>query len=189
MKTFLAALAVALLATATPALAQTGAPTKIGVIDLQVTLNETKVGKQARDRLETQKNDKQKQINDRKEKLKKQAEEFEKQRSGSVPMNPEAVAKRERELQEEYVSLQQTFMQLQQDLAKQEATLTREIFTKAQSIVQDIAKRDGYTIIVEKNEGAVLWAAQGLDITAEVNKRLDAGEGQKTEAPPKGKDK
>jgi outer membrane protein len=189
MKTFyfLGVLALALLASTATAHAQTAS--KVGWIDLQVTLMETKAGKAAKGKLEATKNDKQKQINDRKEKLKKQAEELEKQRG---VMKPEALAGRERELQEEYVQLQQLFMQLQQDLAKQEATLTREIFGQASSIIQDIAKRDGYTMIIEKNEGAVLWANPAHDITAEVNKRLDAGEGKspaKTEAPPKAPEK
>jgi outer membrane protein len=158
-----------------------GAPAgaKVGWIDLQRTLTETKVGKSAKTRLESDKEAKQKQVNDLKDKLKKKAEEFEKQR---VLLKGEAIAQRERELQEEYASLQQKFLAHQQELAKQEATLTKDIFQKASSIIDSIAKRDGYTMIIEKNEGAILWADPALDITAEVNKRLDAGEG-KSETP------
>jgi outer membrane protein len=152
------------------------ASSKVGWIDLQVTLSETKAGKTAKNKLDAEKLGKQKQVDASKEKLKKQAEELEKKRG---VMKAEALAARERELQEEYVQLQQLFMQLQQDLAKQEASLTREIFNKASAIIQDIAKRDGYTMIIEKNEGAVLWANPAHDITAEVNRRLDAGEGKK----------
>lgn len=148
---------------------------KVGFIDLQRTLNETKAGKTAKAKLEGEKAAKQKTVNDKKDLLKKEADELEKQR---VVLKPDAVAKREKELQDEYVQLQQLFMQLQQDLAKQEATLTREIYGKASSIIESIAKRDGYTMIVEKNEGAVLWADANVDITPEVDKRLDAGEGQ-----------
>ena len=153
---------------------------KVGFIDLQRTLNETKAGKAAKAKLEGEKTAKQKTVNDKKELLKKEADELEKQR---VVLKPDAVAKREKELQDEYVQLQQLFMQLQQDLAKQEATLTREIYGKASSIIESIAKRDGYTMIVEKNEGAVLWADANVDITPEVDKRLDAGEGQGAAAP------
>ena len=170
----------AIMADAGRAVADEG-DTKIGWIDLQRTLTETKVGKTAKDNLEAEKNDKQGKVNERKEKLKKSAEELEKQR---VVMKPDAVAKREQELQEEYAQLQQMFVQLQQDLAKKEATLTKDIFNQAKSIIDDIAARDHYTMIIEKNEGALLWALPKLDITDEVNKRLDAGEGKK---PPKGK--
>ncbi len=180
MKTFvtLGALGLALMLATPEARAQ--AATKIGWIDLQRTLMETKVGKQAKDKLEAEKNTKQKEVNESKDKLQKQAEELNKQR---VVMKPDALQKRERELQEEYVQLQQKFMTLQQDLAKREAALTRDIFERASSIIQDIAARDGYSMIIEKNEGAVLWASAALDITAEVNKRLDAGEGKPAAAP------
>jgi outer membrane protein len=181
MRTYLAAFALglALLVGTGQAFAQAGA-SKVGWIDLQRTLMETKAGKTAKDKLEGEKTDKQKQVNDRKEKLKKAADELEKQR---VVMKPDAVAKREKELQDEYVQLQQLFVQLQQDLAKQEAQLTREIYAQAASIIESIAKRDGYAMIIEKNEGAVLWGDPSNDITAEVNKRLDAGEGKAAAAP------
>jgi outer membrane protein len=156
-------------------------PVKVGWIDLQRTLLETRVGKSAKGKLEAEKDLKQKQINDRKEKLQKAAEDLDKQKD---IMKPEAVANRQRELQEEYVQLQQLFVQLQQDLAKSEANLTKEIFIQASSIIENIATRDGYTMIIEKNEGAVLWADKSFDITDEVNKRLDAGEGKKPEAAP-----
>lgn len=153
---------------------------KIGWIDLQRTLAETKAGKAARDKLESEKEKKQKQVNDLKEQLKKKAEDFEKSKS---ILGADAVAKRERELQEEFSKLQQTFLQLQQDLARAEATVTRDIQFQAMSIVESIAKRDSYTYIVERS--AVMWADPALDITAEVNKRLDAGEGK---PPPAAKD-
>lgn len=154
--------------------AQSGGP-KIGWVDLQRTLQETKAGKAAREKLEGEKNEKQKQVNDLKEKLKKQAEDLEKQK---VVLKPDAVQKRERELQEEFAKLQQTFVQLQQDLARAEGTLTREIQAQAFNIVESIAKRDGYTMIVERNEAGMMYADPSLDITPEVNKRLDAGEGK-----------
>lgn len=156
-------------------------PAKIGYVDLQRTLNETKVGKQAKARLESEKNKKQKELDDAQKQLKKELEELQKQQA---VLKPDVLAKRERELQDKYIALQNTFMQFQQELAKNEAKLTREILEKAATIIADIAKRDGYTMIVEKNEGAVLYADPVVDITSEVNKRLDAGEGGKAPAAP-----
>ncbi|HKA90787.1 MAG TPA: OmpH family outer membrane protein [Haliangiales bacterium] len=155
---------------------------KIGYIDLQRTLNETKVGKAAKAKLESDKTEKQKQVNDKKDMLKKAYDDLEKQR---VVLKPDALAKKEKELQDQYVELQQVFMQLQQDLSKREAQLTRDIFGKAAAIIENIAKRDGYTMILEKSESAVLWADANVDITSEVNRRMDAGEGQKPDKPEK----
>jgi outer membrane protein len=149
---------------------------KVGYVDLQKTLNETKAGKAARDRLEGEKKRKQKEIDQKQVDLKKAAEELDKQR---VMLKPDVMRQREKELQDRYVELQGLFMQSQQDLAKREAQLTREIFNQASGIIEAIAKRDGYTMILEKNESAVLWADKALEITAEVDKRMDAGEGSK----------
>jgi len=159
-----------------PADAAGPGPAKVGYVDLQRTLNETKVGKAARDRLEKEKAKKQKEIDKAQEDLKKAAEELDKQK---VVLKPDVLARRQEELQTRYVALQNQFMQFQQDLTKKEAELTREIFHKAQKIIESIAKRDGYTMMLEKNESAVLYADPSTDITAEVNKRLDAGEGAK----------
>jgi outer membrane protein len=172
----LGALALAVVLSTTTRSEAAPPASKVGCIDLQRTLHETKAGKAATARLETQKTEKQKTVNEKRDNLKKEAEDLEKQR---VVLKPDAVAKREKELQDKYVELQQLFMQLQQDLAKQEAQLVREIYGKASSIIESIARRDGYTMIVEKNEGGVFFVDKSVDITDEVNKRLDAGEGQK----------
>jgi outer membrane protein len=166
------ALAVVLVSRAAPA-APAG-PAKVAIIDFQRTLNETKVGKAAKTKLETQKDSKQKELNAKKDALQKDAEEFKKQK---VVLKPDAAAKREAELQEQFVQLQNLFMQHQQDLAKAEATATKEIVGKASSIIESIAKRDGYTVILDR--AAVVYFDKASDITEEVDKRLDAGEGAK----------
>jgi outer membrane protein len=148
-----------------------GGPLKIAYVDLQKTLSSTKVGKTAVGKLEKEKTDKQAQVNAKKEELKLAAADLEKQR---VVLKPEAVAKREKELEGKYVELQQTFVQLQQDLSKKEAALTRDLFIKAAVHIETIAKRDGYALVLEKNESAVLYGDRALDITDEVNKLLDA---------------
>ena len=145
-------------------------PPKIGYVDLQRSLNETPVGKRAKGKLESDKKKKQDELDKKQKELQGFAAELDKQRA---VLKPDVLRPREKELQEKYVQLQERYFQLQQDLAKQEATLVREIFGKAAPVIQEIAKRDGYTMILEKNEGAVLWAEGGLDITTEVNKKLN----------------
>jgi outer membrane protein len=160
------------------------APPKIGWIDLQKTLNETKVGEKAKDKLEAEKKEKQKLVDKKKNDFKKKVEDLNKQR---VVLKPDAFEARRAELEQEYLVMQETFMGYQQDLVKREALLTREIFEQASGIIDSIAKRDGYTFILEKTESALLYAYPQGDITAEVNKRLDAGEGAKKDAPKKTK--
>lgn len=145
------------------------ASTKVGYVDLQRTLNETAAGKKAKKRLEGDKKKKQRALDRQQKELQKFAAELDKQR---VVLKPDVLRQRERELQEKYVKLQEVYLQLQQDLAKQEAQLVQEIFGKAAPVIQEIAKRRGYDMILEKNESAVLWGQNALDITDEVNRRI-----------------
>jgi outer membrane protein len=146
--------------------------TKVGYVDLQRTLNQTKIGKKARKKLERDKARKQKDLDKSSKDLEKSAEELNKQRA---VLKPNVLRQREMEIQQKYVQLQEKYMQLQQELAQMEAKLVRDIFSKAAPEIETIAKRDGYTIILEKSESAVLWAAPSTDITKEVNQRLDKG--------------
>jgi outer membrane protein len=148
------------------------ATTKVGYVDLQRTLNETKIGKKARKKLERDKKKKQKDLDKSTKALEKSAAELNKQRA---VLKPKVLRQREAEIQQKYVQLQEKYMQLQQELAQMEAKLVRDIFSKAAPVIEKIAKRDGYTIILEKSESAVLWADPRTDITSEINKRLDSG--------------
>lgn len=139
----------------------------VGFVDLQRTLNETKAGKAAKKRLETNKKKKQKELDKKQKALQKAASELDKQR---MMLKPEVLQKRERELQEKYVKLQETYMQLQQGLVAQEAELVKEIFAKASPAIKAVAKQKGLTMVVDKT--MVLWAASSLDITSDVNKRI-----------------
>ena len=151
-------------------------PVKLAYVDLQKMLNETKDGKTARAKLEGEKKKMQSDIDKQQNELKKQAEEFEKQK---VLLKDEARAKKQDELQQKFVALQQKFVGLQQDLSKREQDLTRDIFEKAAKEIEVVAKRDGYTMVLEKSESAVLYADPSIDITAEIVKRVDANAGKK----------
>lgn len=142
---------------------------KIGVVDLQRTLKETNVGKAAKKRLESNKSKKQRELDRKQKELKSYAAELEKQRA---VLKPNVLRKREQELQVKYVAVQETYMKLQQELAQMEAKLVQEIFSKARPVITKIGNEQGFAMIVEKNEGAVLFANSALDITNAVNKRI-----------------
>ncbi len=161
---------------AMPAISAGPPAAKIGYVDLQLTLEKTKAGKTAKAKLEGEKTKKQKEIDKKQKDLQKAAEDLEKQRG---VLKADVVRAKEAELQKAFLELQQQFAAFQQELLKQEAKLTREIFKGASKIIESIAKRDGYTMILEKSESAVLWADNVFEITEEVNKRMDAGEAGK----------
>lgn len=150
--------------------ANTG-PIKVGYVDLQKTLNETKTGEKAKNKLEAEKKEKQKIVDKKKDDFKKKVEDLNKKK---VVLKPADFEAQRAALENEYLTMQEQFMQLQQELVKREAMLTKEIFEASQAIIKDIAQKGNYTFILEKTESALLFADPAGDITAEVNKRLDA---------------
>ena len=168
---FLGALGILMLIAGLAVPAQSAGPpvAKIGYVDLQQTLEKTKVGKAAKAKLEGEKTKRQSEIDKKQKDLQKAAADLDKQRT---VLKPDVVQKREAELQQQFAAFQQ-------ELLKQEGKLTRDIFKSASKVIESIAKRDGYTMILEKSESAVLWADKIFEITDEVNKRMDAGEGGK----------
>ncbi len=140
---------------------------KIGFIDLQRTLLETKVGKAAQARFEKKKKEKQSKLDKKQADFQKQLAELNKQRS---LMKPEVAAAKQRELEKQYVEIQQTYSQLERELGEEQAKLIQEVLAKAAPIIKGIAKRDGYTLILDRN--AILWGADGVDLTDQLNKKI-----------------
>lgn len=149
--------------------AQGSGAVKIGVVDLQRTLKETNAGKAAKRKLEANKKKKQKALDVKQKALQKKAANLNKQQA---VLKPAVLRKRQLELQKEYAELEQTFLKLQQELAQMEAKLVQDIFRKASPVIKKIANAKGFTVVIEKNEGAVLYAAPAIDITGQVNKQI-----------------
>lgn len=149
--------------------AQSSGTLRIGVVDLQRTLKETHAGKAAKKKLEADKAKKQRELDARQKKLQRQAAQLEKQKA---VLKPDVLRKRKAKLQQDFVELQDTYMKLQQGLQQMEAQLVQEIFRKASPVINKIAKQRGLSLVVEKNEGAVLYNIPALDITSEVNKHI-----------------
>jgi outer membrane protein len=149
--------------------AQNSGDTRIGVVDLQRTLKETNAGKSAKRKLEADKKQKQKALDLKQKALQEKAANLSKQQA---VLKPAVLRKRQMELQKEYAELEQTFLKLQQELAAMEAKLVQDIFRKASPVIQKIAKAKNLTMVIEKNEGAVLFAIPAIDITDQVNKQI-----------------
>ena len=150
------------------------AQVRIAVVDLQQALNETDDGRRAKRRLKTLFRRRQKQLDAAKNKLKQMAEDIEKQKR---VLSREALQKRMEEYQKALIELQSQYMEFQQELATKEAQLTKRILDRMREILQRIGRADGYTLIVEANEGGVIWVQPSLDLTDRVVSEYNGGGG------------
>lgn len=148
---------------------------RFAVVDLQRALAETEDGRRAIRRLKQLTKRNQADIDERTEALKKAQERLEKRRPA---LSEEAFAREAAELQKQYVALQQKYVEYQRELAETEQRLSRPILSRLSRIVRRMGQADGYTFVLERTQGGVVWAPSNLDLTDSVIQRYNAGEGR-----------
>ena len=60
------------------------------------------------------------------------------------------------------------------NLQKRERELTKPLIDELRAIIEGMGKEKGYQLILEKNEGAVLYAQSGSDLTEQVIEKFNA---------------
>lgn len=143
---------------------------KIGYIDLQRVILESKAGKTAKSAFEREFNQKAALIEQKKTALDKEKENFLKQ---SAVMDDEARLRKADELQRREKELNRTRDDYRDELQRRDLDLSKQILSRVVEIINNIGNSEGYTIILEKSEGGVL-CCKGADITDRVIKAFDA---------------
>jgi len=159
---------IALMLLAVPALAET----KIAYVDLQKALNLSKTGVEAKQQIGVQVKKYEGEFKAKQDELMKLKEELEKQ---AVLLSDEAKAKKERDFQQNVKELQRFQKDIKEELQQRDNEFTKRILNELFEVLQTIGKKGGYTMILEKNEGAVIFADASIDLTDELIKAYDAG--------------
>jgi outer membrane protein len=147
---------------------------KLGYVDLQRALNETEDGRKAKANLKKVFDQKQKELDEQQEQLKKDIEDLNKKRT---LLPADKVREKEAELQDRMQKVQQTYMRHQQDLSGKEQEATGKIFERMSRIISKIAQAENFTMIFDKQQSSVLFAKPHLDLTNDLIRRYNAGEG------------
>jgi outer membrane protein len=150
------------------------AQVRVAVVDMQQALNETQDGRQAKAQLKRLFKRRQQALDKRQNELKKMKEDIEKQRD---VLSRQELQKRMEDYQTAFVELQTTYVEYQRELAQKEAQLTKGILERMQGILRSIGQAQGYTLIVERNEGGVVWAPNNIDLTDTLIQRYNSGGG------------
>ena len=148
---------------------------KIAYVDMQRALLEVEDGKKAKAALEKMKKDRQGKLDAQQEELRKLQKNLEAQKAF---MKKDVLEAKQNEFREKLGKLQKTFAQLQKELAAEEAKKTKSIFSKMGSILASMGKEGDYEMIFEKTEASLLWAKSHLDLTNELIRRYNKGEGK-----------
>ena len=138
---------------------------KIGTVDMQKALQSVDAGKKAKSQLEKEFNTKKKDLQTEEASIKKMTEEFKKQ---SLVLSDEARAKKQQEIQERIMKFQELTQRSQTEIQQKEQDLTGPIIMSLRTMIGDLAKKKGYTFVLEKNENSVLYSPEKDDLTADL---------------------
>jgi len=153
---------VLVLAIAVPA----QATSKIAYVDMMRAFTEVEDGRKGLKELERFKLNKQKVLDEKQEALKVAKEELDRQ---GMLVKPEVRQAKMEELQRQMLETQQLFFNLQKELSQRELEFKMSISRKLQAVIQEIAEREGYTLVLDSSPGGtVVYGRAADDITSEV---------------------
>jgi outer membrane protein len=147
------------------------AETRVGIVDFQRVLDESRAGKAAQATINKQGREMEAELKSKGEDLEQIKDQLERE---ALVMSKETREEKERDFRIKV----NDFRKVQQDYAK----TARELQIRAMGRIRDevdglarvIAEKEGYGLIIEKQEAGVLYAPANIDITDKIIQRYDA---------------
>lgn len=138
---------------------------KIGYVDMQRALNESKAGKQAKVVMESEYQKFQTEIARRQKQL--QDTQLTLQRQGLM-LSENARKEKEREYQNKLKEFKRWGEDRQAELKQKEMELTKTTLEGLAATVRKLGEEEKFTVILEKNEAILLYASKAVDLTDRV---------------------
>jgi len=146
------------------------ADTKIGWVDMQRAVNECNAGKEAKNALRKEMERLQRLMAEKQNELQEMKESLEKQ---GLMLTPEVKAVREKDLQTKVRDFQRWGEDVQNELKQKQSDMERNISGGLVKVVQEIGAKEGYTVILQRNENIVPFTSKSTDLTDLVIKAYD----------------
>ncbi len=153
-----------------PTMASAGT-TKIGVVDLQQVIANSKQGKEATAKLKKEYEQKKAKVDKKKAEVERLREELQKK---SALLSEKAKQAKQDEYREALRELQHLIDDSKSDLRLKENELRQQLLKQAVEVVQKLAKEKGYGLVIDMS-GGVVYAAPSLNLSKEALKRFDKG--------------
>ncbi len=139
---------------------------KIGVVDATRVLNETNVGKKAKDSLTIFSKNRQALIEMDEKELRRMEEDFGRQAS---ILSPTAKREREEQFRRRVTEYQQKANDMNREVQEKQKDVLEGFREKVGLMVGNVSKRLGLQVVIDKGKGgATLYSDEGLDITGQV---------------------
>ena len=168
MKSMILSLLVA--AIALPGLAQTSAPTRVAVINVQRVLLESNQGMAAREKLERVAVQKQ----ERAQAMRTELENLEKEISTKrLSLTPEKLEEMTKSYDEKKIALQRFAQDADRELKAEEQKTLMDLERSIRPVIDQLGKEMGFALIFNKLEAGLVYASDAVEITDTVIKRYN----------------
>jgi outer membrane protein len=144
--------------------------TKIGVIDLQKCLEESREGKKVSEILKKKKAVLQTQLDKKQKELLELRKEFEKQ---AMMLSMDAQEDKRKTIERKTRELEYLLKDLNEEMARAQEREKRRIFKELGDIIQKIGSAEGFTLIMEKRAGGLLYFTEAIDLTVKIIAEYD----------------
>ena len=170
--TFVACAAVAALPAAPTALAQ-AAPQKIAVIEVQRIIQESAIGKESLARVQKLQQSKQEDLAKRQKDLRELEQKIQEQ---GKSLSEEAMEKLQKDYQAKAVDLKRFQDDAQRELEDAQRKELKTLEERIMPVIDVVGKEMGYTLIFNKFQSGLVYAADGTDVTDEVIRRFNTAQ-------------
>ncbi|HUG37405.1 MAG TPA: OmpH family outer membrane protein [Candidatus Limnocylindrales bacterium] len=145
-------------------------PSRVAFVDVQRILARSAAGVAAREQLEREKAGMQKTVDGHRVEAEKLRDDLEKK--GQL-LSADARREKQENLERKVRDVRRLVDDLQKELQKKEQELLAKVLHDVSGIVQKIGKDRGYTLVVEKRGGGVVYGAPEADLTDEIVRAFD----------------
>lgn len=170
MRRMMTPLIVGFLALLLAAPVQAQSDIQIAYINSERIVQEAPGAQEARQQLEEDLSAYRTEVQQMGEELQQRIQQFEQQQ---MTLSEQARAEREEEIQQQQMEYQQRIQQLEQQAAQRQQELVQPIMNRINAVIEDIRREGGYTMIFDASTQGIIAADPGLDLTAEVIRRLN----------------
>ncbi len=154
-----------------PAVARAATAGKVGYVELARVLRDSSAAKGARDQLQKAVQAKQAAVDLEKAKVDVLKAELDKAAPTLSEVQKNARAK---EILDRQTALQKMVVDARKEVGDADQASTKVVVDRMKAVLDKVAKAKGYDLVVEKSAASVLFARDGIDLTDDVIKAMDA---------------
>ena len=160
-----------LVAVSLPGQALAAPELRVGYVDLQKALTNSKLGSAAQKKYEEEVKAAQAKLDVKKKEFEGLQDAFQKQKES---LNDKARAEKQEQLINREKDLKRTFQDSQEALRRRNNQLVGDLIKDIRKAVNEVGKAENFTLILEKSAQSVLYADNSIDVTDKVVKKFDA---------------